>query len=144
MNGPAHRIHSTGIIHHHHRKGQSLSAFPNEPVGAWTGSVSYDGLVDAYTATFVEDGTLSLDTKKSTGTGSWSRTGPDAFHFVVKEVFKGEQISPTGKTVAYIQVEFDAQLSESGYSGTGKATVYGTDGSVVYSTVAETSARPSK
>ncbi|MFD1659482.1 dehydrogenase [Streptomyces caeni] len=121
-----------------------MSAFPDGPVGTWTGSVFYDGLVDDYTAIFVEDGSLSLDTKKSIGTGSWSTTGPDAFHMTVKEVFKGEQISPTGKSVAYIQIEFDARLSESGYSGTGKATVYGTDGSVVYSTAAETSARRSK
>ncbi|MTE20999.1 dehydrogenase [Streptomyces sp. TRM43335] len=120
-----------------------MSASSSGPVGSWTGTVSYDKQVDAYTANFADDGSVSMDTEKSSGSGNWTATESDAFHFTVREVFKGQQISPTGKTVAYIQIEVDARLSGSEFSGSGKATVYGTDGSVVYSTVAETTARRS-
>lgn len=113
------------------------------PKGAWTGSVTYDGQVDDYTATFDENGSLSMTTKRSTGSGTWSPTGSDTFRFTVKEYFNHDvtQISPTGKHVEYIQIDFDARRTGPTYSGSGTAVVYGTDGSVVYSTKAETTAR---
>lgn len=112
-------------------------------VGSWSGTVTHDGEVDEYTVTFAEDGSLKLRTTKSTGSGEWSSTGQGSFRFTFREVFNPDvgQHSPNGKRAAYIQIDIAAQRFGSTYTGSGTAEVYGTDGSVIYSTLADTQAR---
>lgn len=112
-------------------------------VGQWTGTVTHDGEVDEYTVTFNENGSLELSTRKSSGQGSWSATGQDTFSFTFREIFNADagQHSPNGHAAAYIQIDIDAQHTGSTYTGTGKAEVHGPDDAVIYSTVADTTAR---
>ncbi len=112
-------------------------------VGSWSGTVSHDGEVDEYTIAFAEDGSLTLTTKKSTGQGTWSATGEGTFRYTVREQFNldvGQQ-SPNGKAAAYLQIDIEARRSGDTFAGTGTAEVHGPDGSVIYSTTAETTAR---
>ncbi len=120
-----------------------MSVSVDAPVGQWSGSVTHDGEVDEYTVTFAEDGAVSIVTAKSKGTGDWSTTGEGTFRFTIREVFNPEvgQHSPNGMRAAYIQIDIDAQLTGSTYTGTGKAVVHGPDDVVIYSTGAETTAR---
>ncbi|MCT4356201.1 dehydrogenase [Streptomyces sp. Je 1-79] len=121
-----------------------MSVSLNSPVGKWAGTVTHDGEVDEYTVVFEEDGSVAITTRKSGGSGTWTAKGGGAFEFTVREVFNADvgQISPNGHRAAYIQIDLAAQLSESGFTGTGKAVVHGPDDSVIYATDAETTARP--
>lgn len=112
-------------------------------VGKWEGKVSHDGEVDDYTVTFDGDGSLSISTQKSGGSGTWSVTGDETFEFTMRETFNPDvgQISPNGHHAAYIQIDISAQRSGDSFSGSGKAVVHGPDGAVIYATDAETTAR---
>jgi len=113
------------------------------PVGRWSGTVSHDNEVDEYTVEFSEDGTLKLNTAKSAGEGTWSVTGEGKFQFVFREVFNHDvnQISPTGKQAAYIEIRIDAEQSGETFTGTGTAEVHGPDDAVIYATTATTKAQ---
>ncbi|MET9104499.1 dehydrogenase [Streptomyces antibioticus] len=116
---------------------------PGSPVGRWAGTVTHDGEVDEYTVTFAEDGSLVVVTQKSTGAGSWTRAGDEAFTFFLREDFNTDvtQISPTGFRAAYIKIDIEARLEGDGkFTGTGKAVVHGPDDTVIYATDAETDA----
>ncbi|MGW1542612.1 dehydrogenase [Streptomyces sp. NPDC002309] len=116
---------------------------PWTPVGRWTGTVTHDGEVDDYTVTFVPDGSLSVTTKKSTGTGSWTVTGDSGLEFSLREDFNLDvtQISPNGHHAAYIQIDISARRDGETLTGEGKAVVHGPDGAVIYGTDATTAAR---
>ncbi|WP_240117040.1 MULTISPECIES: dehydrogenase [unclassified Streptomyces] len=113
------------------------------PVGRWTGTVTHDGEVDDYTVTFEPDGSLTVVTKKSTGTGSWTVTGDDSLEFSLREDFNVDitQISPNGHHAAYIQIDISAQRDGETIAGEGKAVVHGPDDVVIYATDAQTEAR---
>ena len=86
---------------------------------------------------------VSVGPKKSTGQGTWSATGEGTFRYTVREQFNldvGQQ-SPNGKAAAYLQIDIEARRSGDTFAGTGTAEVHGPDGSVIYSTTAETTAR---
>ncbi|MET7457900.1 dehydrogenase [Streptomyces sp. NPDC005574] len=120
-----------------------MSVSAKSPVGQWTGEVAHDGEVDVYTATFEPDGSLSVTTSKSTGTGSWAATGDQSFDFSVREDFNPDftQISPTGKRAAYIRIEFSAEHDGEKFTGAGKAIIYAADDSLIYATEARTEGR---
>lgn len=105
--------------------------------GLWSGTVTHDGQVDKYTVTFAQDGTLSMVTPVSKGGGDWAQTGPDRFHFKAKEIFHKE----AGMPASYVEITIDATLTGTTYEGTGTATIHAEDGSLIYATTAETSAR---
>jgi len=115
------------------------------PVGRWAGEVAYGGKVDEYTVLFAEDGSMSLDTADSTGTGTWFATSADSFSFEVKEVFRlDESGAPPAKVLpgaAYIKIMIDARRDGGSFTGTGTAEIYTVDGRLVHSTAVETSAR---
>ncbi|THA54716.1 dehydrogenase [Streptomyces sp. A1136] len=98
--------------------------------------------MDEYTVVFAEDGSLSVVTQKSTGSGSWSATGDGDFAFTIREDFNVDvtQISPNGHHAAYIQIDITARLDGDTFTGTGKAVVHGPDDAVIYGTDAETTA----
>ncbi|KAB1141435.1 dehydrogenase [Streptomyces luteolifulvus] len=99
--------------------------------------------MDAYTATFEPDGSLTVTTSKSTGKGTWTATGDTSFDFSVREDFNPDytQISPTGKRAAYIQIDFSAQHDGEKFTGAGKAVIYAADDSLIYATDAGTEGR---
>lgn len=113
------------------------------PVGRWTGTVTHDGEVDDYTVTFAPDGSLSVTTEKSTGTGTWSVTGEAELEFSLRENFNVDvaQISPNGHRAAYIQIDFTARPDGDTLTGEGRAVVHGPDDSVIYGTDATTEVR---
>ncbi|MEV7996809.1 dehydrogenase [Streptomyces sp. NPDC086077] len=113
------------------------------PVGRWTGTVTHDGEVDDYTVTFEPDGSLSVTTKKSTGTGSWTVTSDTELEFSLREDFNLDvtQISPNGHHAAYIQIDISARRDGDTLTGEGKAVVHGPDDAVIYGTDATTEAR---
>jgi hypothetical protein len=112
------------------------------PVGRWTGTVTHDGEVDDYTVTFEPDGSLSVTTKKSTGTGAWTVTVDAELRFSLREDFNldATQISPNGHRAAYIQIDITARYDGDTFTGEGKAVVHGPDDSVIYGTDATTEA----
>ncbi|MBN0048312.1 dehydrogenase [Streptomyces actuosus] len=99
--------------------------------------------MDDYTVTFEPDGSLTVVTKKSTGTGSWTVTGDDALEFSLREDFNVDitQISPNGHRAAYIQIDISARRDGDTIAGEGKAVVHGPDDVVIYATGAQTEAR---
>ncbi|MCH0562250.1 dehydrogenase [Streptomyces sp. MUM 136J] len=99
--------------------------------------------MDDYTVTFEPDGSLTVVTKKSTGTGSWTVTGDDSLEFSLREDFNVDitQISPNGHHAAYIQIDISAQRDGETIAGEGKAVVHGPDDVVIYATDAQTEAR---
>lgn len=121
----------------------SVSASAKTPAGTWTGEVSHDGEVDVYTATFEPDGSLSVTTSKSTGTGTWTATGDQSFDFYVREDFNPDftQISPTGQRASYIKIDFSAEHDGEKFTGAGKAVIHADDDSVIYATEASTEGR---
>lgn len=113
------------------------------PVGRWTGTVTHDGEVDDYTVTFEPDGSLSVTTQKSTGTGSWALTGEAELKFSLRENFNVDvtQISPNGHHAVYIQIDIAARPEGDSFTGEGRAVVHGPDDAVIYGTDATTEAR---
>ena len=89
------------------------------------------------------DGSLSVTTKKSTGTGSWAVAGDTELRFSLREDFNLDftQISPTGHRAAYIRIDFTARHHGDTITGEGRAVVHGTDDSVIYGTDATTDVR---
>lgn len=111
--------------------------------GKWEGTVSHDGEVDDYAVVFEGDGSLSVFTKKSGGSGTWTATDESTLEFSFREVFNQDvgQISPNGHHAAYIQIDITAELTGATFTGAGKAVVHGPDGVVIYATDAQTTAR---
>ncbi|QOV47614.1 dehydrogenase [Streptomyces chromofuscus] len=99
--------------------------------------------MDDYTVTFEPDGSLSVTTKKSTGTGSWTVTGDTELEFSLREDFNLDvtQISPNGHRAAYIRIDITARHDGDTLTGEGKAVVHGPDDVVIYGTDATTEAR---
>jgi hypothetical protein len=114
------------------------------PVGRWTGEVAYDGKVDEYTVSFAEDGSVSLETAESDGSGTWSSTEASSFSYEVTEVFKVDEFGAMPEKVlpgaAYIKITIDARKDGATFSGTGKAEIFTMDGQMVHSTAVTTSA----
>ncbi|AEN14102.1 MULTISPECIES: hypothetical protein [unclassified Streptomyces] len=111
--------------------------------GKWEGTVSHDGETDDYAVVFEEDGSLSVVTKKSGGSGTWTATDENTLEFSFREVFNPDvgQISPNGHHAAYIQIDITAELTGDTFTGAGRAVVHGPDGVVIYATDAQTTAR---
>jgi len=115
-----------------------MSDNAGSPVGSWTGTVTHDGEVDEYTVDFAADGTLEMVTAVSKGVGGWKSIGPDTFSFECKEIFNED----AGMPPAYIQIELEAKLTDVGFTGFGKATIYSDlDDRLIYYTNADTVAR---
>jgi hypothetical protein len=117
----------------------------SSPVGCWSGEVTYGDKVDEYTVVFSDDGSLTLDTADSAGSGTWAAAAEGSFSFEVKEVFKLDEAgTPPAKVLpgaAYIKIMIDARRDGGSFSGTGTAEIYTADDQMVASTPVDTSAR---
>jgi hypothetical protein len=114
-------------------------------VGTWTGTVTYEGKVDAYTVTFDADGSVELTTEDSTGTGSWTTTGPDTVSWTLKEEFKRDESGNAPAKVipgaAYIEISIESTVDGDTFNGAGTAQICTAQGHVIHATRAETSGR---
>jgi hypothetical protein len=114
-------------------------------VGTWTGTVTYEGKVDAYTVTFAADGSVELTTEDSTGTGSWTATGPDTVSWSLKEHFKRDESGNAPAKVipgaAYIEISIESTVDGDAFSGAGTAQICTAEGHVIHATRAETTGR---
>lgn len=122
-----------------------MSAVISAPVGRWSGSVTYANKVDEYTVAFDENGFAQLTTPDSTGHGKWSATGADTFEFTIREEFTRDANGATTKQLlpgaAYIEIDITARRDGTTFAGAGTARVCATDGTVIHSTAARTTAR---
>ena len=115
------------------------------PVGRWSGEAAYAGNVDEFIAEFSEDGTVRLDTPHSDGAGSWASTGPDAFSFAVKEVFRRDENGELPPKVlpgaAYIRIAIEARREDDVFTGPGTAEICTAEGQVMHSVAVEIKAQ---
>ncbi|MFE3718117.1 FAD-binding oxidoreductase [Streptomyces cyaneofuscatus] len=103
------------------------------PVGVWTGRIHHDDQpVPPFTISFEPDGTATLRTPLSVGTGAWSAGNAGRFSYEVTEIF-----TPAADRPGRVQTHVEAHFEGTRYRGTGTAKVFTPDGVLVRTTSAE-------
>jgi predicted ester cyclase len=115
-----------------------------EPIGQWSGAVTYEGKKDEFTVELAPEGKVVLNTAESAGSGSWSMNADGTFAFSIKEEFiraaDGTAPAKVLPGAAYVQIHFLAKASGETFAGNGVAEVRGFSGELIASTVAEMAA----
>jgi predicted ester cyclase len=112
-----------------------------EPIGQWSGAVTYEGKRDEFTVELAPEGKVVLNTEDSAGSGTWSMNADGTFSFSIKEEFiraaDGTAPAKVLPGAAYVQIHFLAKATGETFGGNGVAEVRGFAGELIASTVAE-------
>ncbi len=112
-----------------------------EPIGQWSGAVTYEGKRDEFTVELGPEGKVVLNTADSAGSGTWSMNADGTFAFSIKEEFiraaDGTAPAKVLPGAAYVQIHFLAKAIGETFGGNGVAEVRGFSGELIASTVAE-------
>ncbi|MDV6263938.1 FAD-binding oxidoreductase [Rhodococcoides yunnanense] len=103
-----------------------------EPVGVWVGQVHHDDQSNSYIISFARDGTISLRTDVTVGTGTWTADTPGRYTYELTETFTPAS-GHRGEIRALVKVAQDGD----DHRGFGTAAIYTPDGALVHSTTAE-------